>query len=110
MSWDADLLLGQEDDAGSLGGWNYTANTNGMIHAALDYPDVHWCDRLHGMNGAEGAAFLTAIVAALESDPTRFRKMNPPNGWGDFDSLVRVLSEMRDAALTERPAIWQVCR
>lgn len=138
MSWDATLytpeahaaMTAVSDEApsfdGELGWWNYTHNTNRMIAEALtdlgcvnafalhdDGPILklvgpHWWGRLDGAPGPVGAEFLTALVKQLESDPAKYRTFNPKNGWGDFDSLVRVLSEMRDAALTERPAIWHV--
>ena len=103
MSWDA-----------SFDGewWNHTHNTNNMIAAAYELatgesteqaagPLGHvigpaWWQRLNGMNGAEGAAYLGQIVKGLEADPERFQAMNPPNGWGDYDGLLEVLVAMRD--------------
>src|SRR5687768_13234721 len=131
MSWDAWLT----DDRGHTeGDWNYTHNCNRMIRAALDdagfvladsttpcstydhdtkewvhHPDgsgrIPWWKHMHGMSGPEGAAYLDTIVRGLEADPDRFRAMNPENGWGDFDSLVKVLTEMRNA-VPEWPTSW----
>lgn len=133
MSWDADLI----DDRGhSDGSWNYTHNTNGMVHAVLDDASVElpadtrpcrWLDRetgewhwapeghgtvrwwahLDGMDGQTGAAFLAVIIAGLEADPERFRAMNPSNGWGDYDTLLEILRQMR-AAVPEWPTTWSV--
>jgi hypothetical protein len=45
----------------------------------------------------EEAGILTAIqligplqrgLALLRSDPERFRTLNPPNGWGDYEGFV----------------------
>lgn len=118
MSWDVDLI----DDRGHYEAeWNYTHNINGMIAAALldvDGTVVEQCDgplgpaigpawwkRLHGMSGPDGAAFLDRIIRGLEADPDKFRAMNPKNGWGDYDSLVKVLTEMQNA-VPEWPCTW----
>jgi len=106
MSWDASF------DGES---WNYTHNTNGMIAAAFetmtgistqpsDFPVLGkiigpvWWKRLDGMNGREGADYLGLIITGLESDPDRFRAMNPANGWGSYDRLLEVLHEMKKAS------------
>lgn len=131
MSWDAYLT----DDRGhEEGWWNYTHNCSGMIHAVLDDsavelpPDTRpcrWLDRetgewhdapnghgtiswwahLDGMSGPEGAGYLHIIITGLEADPDRFRAMNPENGWGDYDSLLKTLRAMR-AAVPEWPCTW----
>lgn len=118
MSWDADLI----DDRGhNDGSWSYTHNCNGMANAVIhdDYEQQSvfaevfrplresWWKRLDGMSGPEGAAYLDGIVRGLELDPERFRALNPENGWGDYDSFVKVLVEMRDA-VPEWPTTWRV--
>ncbi len=120
MSWDVDLT----DDRGhNEGWWNYTHNCNGMIAEALfdlgcvnahAVPDDHpiwkaigapWWHRLDGCDGPTGAAFLHELVTQLERDPDKYRAMNPENGWGDYDTLVKVLTEMRNA-VPEWPTKW----
>lgn len=120
MSWDATLY----DDRGHVeGDWNYTHNCNRMIAEALQLATSEetppcrgplgpaigpaWWDRLDGADGAQGYAYLSAIVKGLEADPERFRAMNPPNGWGDYDSLLKTLREMRNC-LPEWPTRWSV--
>lgn len=118
MSWDAYLY----DDRGhEEGWWNYTHNCNRMIAAALEAagggktPPTEgvlgpvigpgWWYRLNGATGPEGAAYLSQIIAGLEADPQRYRAMNPTNGWGDYDSLLGVLRQMRDR-VPEWPTEW----
>lgn len=119
MGWDADL----HDDRGHLEGtWNYTYNCSGMIYEALRRGDLStynlvrplfstrqsWLKVLNGMSGAEGAGFLASIIKEMQNDPDSFRAMNPPNGWGDYDSFLQTLKEMHDKSLVEWPTIWTV--
>lgn len=129
MSWDAWLT----DDRGhSEGSWGCTHNTSPMIYAVLrdagivlpddtapcityengkpvkhpnGYGTIPWWMHLDGMSGPEGAAFLHVIVSGLEADPQRFRAMNPENGWGDYDGMLKELRAMRDA-VPEWPTTW----
>ena len=119
MSWNAYLV----DDRGHTeGDWNYTHNCNGMANAVLDAayeqrpvgeevfcvsdPEhISWWRRLNGLPGPEGAALLDRIVRGLEAQPERFRAMNPDNGWGDYDTFVKTLREMRDS-VPEWPTEW----
>lgn len=118
MSWDAYLM----DDRGHYDGeWNFTHNCNGMANAVIysDYEQqrvfdevfrpLHesWWKRLDGMSGPEGVVFLDGIIRGLEAEPERFRALNPENGWGDYDSFLQVLREMR-TAVPEWPTTWIV--
>jgi hypothetical protein len=115
MSWWAHL----DDDRGhNEGEWGYTHNTSPMLYVVLDdagvvlspdpdRPDrtMPWWMHLRTLNGPEGAAFLNVVIKGLEADPDRFRAMNPANGWGDYDTFLKVLTEMRDA-VPEWPTQW----
>ena len=131
MSWNAYLT----DDRGhEEGWWNYTHNTNGMANSVLSDDELRagarrwWGERgrddivvridsgerfgswwycLDGMSGPEGAALLDRIIRGLEANPEKYRAMNPENGWGDYDSFVKLLREMR-GAVPEWPCTWSV--
>lgn len=109
MSWDAWLT----DAAGNVvHEANYTHNTNRMIHQALldagtSAAEALWCWGLDGRQGPAGAAYLHGILRQLEADPARYEAMNPANGWGDYATLVAVLTEMRDS-VPEWPTVWSV--
>lgn len=101
MSWDVWLV----DDRGHTeGDWNYTHNCNRMANAVLD-DGPSWWKRLDGLDGPEGAALLHRIIKGLEADPERFRAMNSDKKWGDYDSFLAVLIEMRDR-VPEWPTKW----
>lgn len=106
MSWDAELL---DDEGDCLYEVNYTHNTNRMIHEALggSLVDHPWYASLDGASGPDGAAYLHRIISSLEADPIRFESMNPSNGWGSYESLLKVLKGMRDS-VPERRCVWRV--
>lgn len=122
MSWDAELVAERGTE---LASWNYTHNVNVMIAAAYesvtgeateqcDGPlgpaiGAAWWERLDGTTTDAGDAYLGQIIAGLEADPERFRAMNPENGWGDYDSLLKMLLEMRETAANYNDTVkWSV--
>lgn len=109
MSWDATLSC--DCCGGVVGDWNYTHNTAPMIQEArrsVGHPvEESWYQVLDGMTAPEGARYLSDIVTGLESDPSYYRTMNPPNGWGSYDTLLPVLREMRDRSTAENPMTWR---
>lgn len=120
MSWDLDIVA--PDDHGTttvVGEWNYTHNTNAMIHEALDragwelppsaYRDgtASWCEAINGADGPTAARFFDAVIGQLEADPNRYEAMNPPNKWGSYSSLLAVLREIR-AHVPDGPCTLEV--
>lgn len=124
MSWNAYLSLTSDasDESVCIADWNYTHNCNDMIARVLDVlgresrpawwdgdrPPTAWWHHLDGLSGADGAHLLDQIVGGLLEAPDLFRKMNPDNGWGDYDSLLAVLVEMRDRSRAWPAADWSV--
>jgi hypothetical protein len=119
VSWDATLyevievqhckecsreLEKPRQDRSEIGWWNYTHNTSQMIYDACKWAgidlgeDERWYQHLDGMNGIAGRRYLDTIIRQLEAEPERYQRMNPPNGWGSYDSLLVVLKEMREAS------------
>lgn len=94
MSWD--IWLAVEVDGHEVEvtpSVNYTHNCNHMIRAA---GFEEWPYELDGMHCGDFCRRLDVTLQRLRSDPDRLRAMNPPNGWGDYDRLVSVLSEVLD--------------
>jgi hypothetical protein len=109
MSWNA--YLSCECCGSQIVSNGYTHNTNGMANLALD-PDykqqpvavevffskrLSWWQQLDGMTGPEGAAFLNRIIVAFDTEPDKYRPLNPKNGWGDLDEFRALLIELRDS-------------
>lgn len=97
MSWD--IWLTTEVDGRTVtiedaGDFNYTHNCNRMIrHAGFE----EWPYQLDGMPAGDFCKRLDAVLVAFREDPDRYREMNPENGWGDFDSLHLLLTEVLDS-------------
>lgn len=49
-----------------------------------------------GRSASECVRELQLAVERMEADPDKFKALNPPNGWGDYDGLLEVLTEFRD--------------
>ena len=95
MSWDIWLAVevdGKEVEIAD--GEGYTHNCNNMVRAA---GFVEWPYEVDGMTSREFCEKLDAALQALRANPAWFRRMNPENGWGDYDGLVRILDRVLDS-------------
>ena len=69
--------------------WNFTSNCSSM-----------WCEagadlaEFEGKTAGECIPVLESAISTLHSDPTRFRAMNPPNGWGSYETLIPALFKL----------------
>jgi hypothetical protein len=99
MSWD--VWLTTEVDGHEITvdgpGFNYTHNCNQMIR---DAGLTEWPYDVDGWKAGELGQRLDDAIKVLESDPKRFRAMDPANGWGSYDSLLPVIREVRDHCRT----------
>lgn len=58
---------------------------------------------MDGKTAADCAPLLAAAVTAMEIDPAAYRLMDPPNGWGSYETCLDFLVSVRDACV-EHPA------
>ena len=94
MSWDFSMFI----DAGGekpmrLDGLeaNYTYNVHPMFARAFGGDGIR---QLNNRTGAECITSLEQAIAAMEVEPAIYKAMNPPNGWGDYDSALNLLREL----------------
>lgn len=120
MSWDADFYAKADGHLVPVGDWDYTHNCDRMVAKVLttvgyeiegafwDKPEqpTYWINHLNGLSGEDGAKFLALIVGGLNEAPEFFREMNPENGWGDYDSLVKTLDDMRACSEKYPTGVW----
>ena len=72
---------------------NITHNLNTMADKAGIYKHL-WRPEEIAIDTAEQLVDPLKIgLARLKSDPEEFKKLNPPNGWGDYDGLVAFVED-----------------
>lgn len=64
---------------------NLTYNLNPILRRCGWKWDREWLD---GKKAADIVEAVEATLIRLKKDPEELRAMNPPNGWGNYDSLV----------------------
>jgi len=106
MSWDAyiyTIVDGKEVEIHE--GWNYTHNCNGMLRTA---GFEEWPYDVKSMRGTTFAEKLSKTVEQMEKEPGEYRKMDPKNGWGSYDTLLPILKDMLEVARQYPSAFWEV--
>ncbi len=89
---------------------NYTHNVIEMAEEAGIY-DCVWRPDEHGLEiAAHIIGPLRKGIALMKADPERFKKLDPPNKWGSYDTFLPWL-ESYLAACEEWPAATvETCR
>ena len=82
---------------------NYTHNAGKMASAAGIYQAVWRPEELGIILAGQLIAPLRKGIEKMESDPDKFKKLNPENGWGSYDSFLPWLKEYL-AACEENPS------
>lgn len=73
---------GRGDEGADL---NITYNLSRMLREA---GFVGWGD-LVGMPAVDAGKHILSVLDDMVEDPEKWRAMNPPNGWGDYDSCLQ---------------------
>ena len=81
---------------------NITHNLNNMAKDAGIYEALWRPEEIGISKAGQLVEPLTQGLALLKSDPARFEKFNPSNGWGSYDALVRFVEKYL-AACVEYP-------
>lgn len=90
-----------------------------IYEGEFDTREVHWGNITHNLNKMADEAgiykclwrpeeidiiYAHQLIEPLEkgldlllSDPDHFKQFNPPNGWGDYDGLVRFVTQYLSA-------------
>lgn len=77
---------------------NYTYNVSNMYKEAMGIT----LSDLHGMSATEAIDILHKGVTNMNNDPEKYKAMNPPNGWGDYEGALQFLTKILNAC-TENP-------
>jgi hypothetical protein len=107
MSYDIWLLMdtGGPEPATVWDGWNYTSNCGPMWRqAGADLAEFE------GKTAGECLPILRAAIEELQAHPIKYKAMDPPNGWGSYDTLVPALDELADGFSRHPKATVRVSR
>jgi hypothetical protein len=94
---------------------NITHNLNKMADEADLYkilwrPDELWPNRKAMPTAADIIGPLEYGLARLKANPEKYRKLNPENGWGDYEGLVKFVEEYLTACRENPDATIEVSR
>lgn len=89
---------------------NVTHNLNKMADAAGIYKHLWRPDEIGITTAAQLIEPLAQGLARLEADPQSFKQYNPPNGWGNYDGLVRFVRDYLKACKKNPDAKVEVSR
>ena len=76
---------------------NYTYNIKIMWDTALS--DNRTINSLNGMLAKDAISLLQRAVKDMEDNPITYRKMNPKNGWGNYEGALGVLSKLKQMCI-----------
>jgi hypothetical protein len=94
----------------SIGSFNITHNLGKMAEAAGLYESV-WRPDEYGIEFAcQMIGTLESGLEKLEADPDKYKAYNPPNGWGSYEGLCKVLREYLEVCRKHPNAEIKVCR
>jgi len=113
MSLDVDLMVVKPT---SVFSHNITHNLNKMamevkLSNGKTLYDVLWRPDEHGYYYAEDISdLLNDGFNILLSDPEKFKKFNPENGWGDYEGLCNFVYKYRNACWETPDAQLRISR
>lgn len=95
MSYDVYLMLdtGAPDPVSVVEIGNYTSNVSAMWREALGGRPLR---EYHDAPCSEAAGPLADAVKRMETDPDKYREMEPSNGWGDYEGALGYLRRLAE--------------
>lgn len=89
---------------------NITHNLNRMAEAAGIYDALWRPDEIGRNKAGELIGMLSEGYRKLKTDPEEFKKLNPENGWGDYEGLLNLVEKYLLACITYPDATVTVSR
>lgn len=89
---------------------NITHNLGEMAVAAGIYKHLWRPEELNITTAQHLIMPLASGLLTLQSDPATFKALNPANGWGDYDGLVRFVKDYLHACIEYPDALIRVSR
>lgn len=94
-NWEPQLV--EAEPSAEVFSYNITHNLGKMAGEAGIYQHLWRPEELAITKAKQLIDPLTAGLERLRSDPDRFKKLNPDNGWGTYDGLLRFVDHYLDA-------------
>lgn len=94
--------------SGEIASFNYTYNVSRMWYAI--YPEDKGMVFIEGMKAFEAQVKLSIAIAALRERKEEMIKLNPPNGWGDYEGFLAFLNELVSIGISNPNAVWRSWR
>ena len=84
--------------------WNYTYNVSKMWYEV--FPESNKMIDIDGMTCKESLPRLEHLRDTIKADPDKFKAMNPPNGYGCYESFVEAVERLIIVAKNYPNGIW----
>ncbi len=85
---------------------NVTYNLSDMYYKAIDKEKGYY--KLHEMECKDALPIIKNAIKDLEAKPDEYKKLNPKNGWGTYEGLLRGLKDLEFIAAENPDAIIEV--
>lgn len=89
--------------------FNFTYNLGPMWRAALGKDDEGLIE-IEGMSGRDAALKIKPVFQELVAHPEKYELLNPKNGWGTYEGLIKALSALLLVCKENPEMIWGACR
>ena len=90
MSWDIILKAKREI---ILFETNITYNLADMYYKCID--KELGLEKLDGLSSKKALPIVKKAIKDMEDNKEEYKKLNPPNGWGSYDGLLRDLRNLK---------------
>ncbi|WP_240416463.1 hypothetical protein [Paenibacillus periandrae] len=90
MSWDISLKQKEMLDVEVADIGNYTYNVSKMYVEAMGQS----LSAFNGVNAGESTLLLRQCVEEMISNPEKYKAMNPPNGWGNYEGALAYVQKL----------------
>lgn len=88
--------------------FNYTYNVSPMWYEI--YPEDDGMVFIDGMSGKEAYPKVSKAISEMLSKEKFMKKLNPENGWGDYEGFLEFLHKVADACIKCPNGIWESYR
>lgn len=92
MSWDVKLKAKREI---ILFETNITYNLSDMYYKCVD--KELGLRKLNGLSSKKALPIIKRAIEDMIKNKEEYEKLNPPNGWGSYDGLLRDLRNLKES-------------